>query len=164
MGRVAAGYQWAEKGVGAIMDVGAEYLRVRWVRGLCMGIGHVETGCLWARWLSGLCKGVGRTRLGICWSEGWKLWVEVAKVQEVAHIPSFYPRGAKLSLFLLYAQQFPRYGPIFKIATFGHETWQVTKVPEVARFALRLDVFQIIEVFGFSIGSMMNLKFSKKCR
>ncbi len=105
----------------------------------------------------------------------------LAKVPEVAHIPSFYPRGVKLSLFLLYEQQFPRYGPffltchiwawnlasgqssrsctryllstprgsklrlfvlngqqfpryeaIFKIAIFGHETWQVAKVPEVA--------------------------------
>ena len=40
--------------------------------------------------------------------------------------------GSKLSSFLLYGQRFPRYGPIFKIAIFGHETWQVAKVPEVA--------------------------------
>ncbi len=45
---------------------------------------------------------------------------------------SFYPRGSKLSLFLLYGQPFPRYRPIFKMAIFGHETWQVAKVPEVA--------------------------------
>ncbi len=32
--------------------------------------------------------------------------------------------------FLVYGQQFPRYRPIFKIAISGHETWQVTKVPE----------------------------------
>ncbi len=51
---------------------------------------------------------------------------------EVAHIPSFYPRGIKLNLFLLYGQRFPRYWSIFKIAIFGHETWQVAKVPEVA--------------------------------
>ncbi len=48
------------------------------------------------------------------------------------HIYSFYPSGSKLSLFLLYRQRFPRYRPIFKIAIFGHETWQVAKVPEVA--------------------------------
>ncbi len=47
-------------------------------------------------------------------------------------IPSFYCRGSKLSLFLLYGQHFSRYRPIFKIAIFGHETWQVAKVPEVA--------------------------------
>ena len=45
----------------------------------------------------------------------------------------FLPQsGSKLSLFLLYGQRFLRYGPIFKIAIFGHETWQVSKVPEVA--------------------------------
>ncbi len=45
---------------------------------------------------------------------------------------SFFPRGLKLSLFSLYGQRFPRYGPIFKIAIFGHETWPLAKVPEVA--------------------------------
>ncbi len=40
--------------------------------------------------------------------------------------------GVKFRLFLLYGERFPRYGPIFKIAIFGHETWQVAKVPEVA--------------------------------
>ncbi len=57
---------------------------------------------------------------------------EVAKVPEVAHILSFYPRGLKLRLFSLYGQWFLRYGPIFKIAIFMHETWQVAKVPEVS--------------------------------
>ncbi len=42
------------------------------------------------------------------------------------------PGGSKLSLFLLYGQRFPRYGPIFKIPIFGHETWQVAKVTGVA--------------------------------
>ncbi len=46
------------------------------------------------------------------------------------------PEGSKLSLFLLYGQRFPRYGPIFKIVIFGHETWQVAKVPEVAHIGL----------------------------
>ncbi len=107
---------------------------------------------------------------------GHETW-PLAKVPEVAHIPSSYPKGMKLSLFSLYWQRFPRYGPIFKlpylgmklgqwpkyqklhiyplstprglkfslfsphrqrfpryrpIAIFGHETWQVAKVPEVA--------------------------------
>ncbi len=52
--------------------------------------------------------------------------------EDPTHIPSFYPRGSKLSLFLLYRHRFPRYRPIFKIAIFGHVTWQVAKVPEVA--------------------------------
>ena len=30
------------------------------------------------------------------------------------------------------AMFFPRYGLIFKIAIFGHETWPLAKVPEVA--------------------------------
>ncbi len=37
-----------------------------------------------------------------------------------------------MSLFSLYGQQFPRYVGIFKIAIFGHETWPLAKVPEVA--------------------------------
>ena len=93
------------------------------------------------------------------------------------HVLSFYPRGLTLSLFLLYRQRFPRYWPIFKIAVFGHETWPLAKVPQVAhilpkllkspkfhsRFALQLLAFQIIEVFGFSIlGTMVNLTVSKK--
>ena len=40
---------------------------------------------------------------------------------------SFYPRECKLSLFSLYGQHFTRYGPIFKIAIFGHETLQLAK-------------------------------------
>ncbi len=49
-----------------------------------------------------------------------------------SYMSSFYLRGSNLSLYLFYRQRFPRYGPIFKIALFGHETWQVAKVPEVA--------------------------------
>ena len=43
-----------------------------------------------------------------------------------------YPIGLKLSLFLLYERRFPWHGLIFKIAIFGHETRNVTKVLEVA--------------------------------
>ena len=56
----------------------------------------------------------------------------LAKVPEVAHIPSFRHRGSKLSLFSLYGQWFLRYGLIFKIAIFGHETWPLAKVPDAA--------------------------------
>ena len=42
------------------------------------------------------------------------------KVPDVVCEPSFYPRGSKLSLFLLYGQWFMRYGSIFKIYIFGH--------------------------------------------
>ncbi len=56
----------------------------------------------------------------------------LAKVVEVAHIHSFYPRGSQLSLFSLYGQSFLRYWTFFKIAIFGHETWPLAKVPEIA--------------------------------
>ena len=55
----------------------------------------------------------------------------LAKVPEFAHILSFYPKGSKLSLFLLYGQWFQRYVSIIKIAIFGHETWPLAKVLEV---------------------------------
>ncbi len=63
---------------------------------------------------------------------------------EVAHILSFYPRGS--SLFSIYGQRFQRYGPIFKIAIFGHETWQVAKVPEVAHIPGTLFLRQGVEI------------------
>ena len=44
---------------------------------------------------------------------GQETWQVSNLVPEVAHILSFYPKGSKLSLFLLYGQWFPRYGPIF---------------------------------------------------
>ncbi len=62
-------------------------------------------------------------KIAIFGHETWSL----AKVPEVACIVSFYPKGSKLRLFLLYGQQFP----IFKIPVFGHETWPLAKVPEV---------------------------------
>ena len=57
-------------------------------------------------------------QIAIFGNETWPL----AKVPEVVHILSFYPKGSKLSVFSVYGQRFPRYGPFFKIATFGHET------------------------------------------
>ena len=74
---------------------------------------------------------------------------------------SFYPRGLKFSLFLLYGQRFPRYRQIFKVDIFGHETWSLTKDPEVAHIlpfllqgvkielisALRAAVYEILADF-----------------
>ncbi len=62
----------------------------------------------------------------------WKFHgTETLSFRSCTYTP-FLPQGLKLSLFLLYGQWFPRYGPIFKIAIFGHETWPLAKVPEVA--------------------------------
>ena len=44
----------------------------------------------------------------------------------------FLPQWFEIELFSLYGHQFPRHGPIFKIAIFEHETWPLPKVPEVA--------------------------------
>ncbi len=56
------------------------------------------------------------------WKKGQKLHMDALST----------PGGAELSLFSLYGQRFPRYGPIFKITIFGHETWNLKKGPEVA--------------------------------
>ena len=78
----------------------------------------------WVRWLTGRF-----TKLSL-------LGMNLAKVPEVAHILAFYPTGSKWSLFLLYGQRFSRYGPILKISISGHETWPLTKDPEVAHYTL----------------------------
>ncbi len=44
----------------------------------------------------------------------------------------FLPLGSQWRLFSLYGQRFLRYRRSFKIAIFGHETWSLAKVPEVA--------------------------------
>ncbi len=76
--------------------------------------------------------------------QNFHIW---AGIPEVAHILSVYPKWWKLSLFLLYGQRFPRNGPIFKIAIFGHETWQVAKVPEVANIQTFYPYVVKIELF-----------------
>ena len=58
-------------------------------------------------------------------------WPKCQKLHKPG-IPNFYPQGAKLSLFLLHRQRFPRYGPIFKIDIIWHETCLSVIVPEVA--------------------------------
>ncbi len=44
----------------------------------------------------------------------------------------FLSQGVEIEL-MLYGQWSPRYRQLFKIAIFGHETWPLAKVPEVAR-------------------------------
>ena len=84
--------------------------------------------------------------------------------------------GAKLSLFSLYGQRFPRYGAILKISIFGHETWPLAKVPEVAhilpklppesqislRFALRLAISRILAILHFPIDHNVKFQSFKK--
>ncbi len=60
-----------------------------------------------------------------CYIWAWNL--EFEKSAGSCIWTSFYPRGSKLSLFQLYGQWFPRYGPFFKIAIFGYETWNLKK-------------------------------------
>ena len=48
---------------------------------------------------------------------GHETW-PLAKVPEIQHMGA-----SKLSLFLVYEQRLLRYGLIFKIAIFWHETW-----------------------------------------
>ncbi len=58
-------------------------------------------------------------KIAIFGDETWLL----AKLIKISYTLSLCPNGLKLSLFSLYRQRFPRYGPIFKIAIFGHETF-----------------------------------------
>ena len=51
------------------------------------------------------------------------------------------------SLFLLYGQRFLRYGPILKIAIFGHETWQLAKVAHTL-FLFQGVKFELISLCG----------------
>ena len=53
----------------------------------------------------------------------WAWNLDTGKSSEVAHIFTFHPMGSKLSLFSLYEQWYLRYGRIFKIAIFMHETY-----------------------------------------
>ncbi len=65
------------------------------------------------------------SKIAIFGHETWPL----AKVPEVAHILTLYTRAAKMSLFSLYGQRFPR---LLKLPIFGHEIWPLGKVPGVA--------------------------------
>ncbi len=63
----------------------------------------------------------------------------------------FLTQGLEIELILALRAAFFRYGPIFKIAIFGHETWQVAKVPEVAHtpsFYLRESKLSLFLLYG----------------
>ena len=81
---------------------------------------------------------------------------------EVAHILSFYSRGSKLSLFLLYQQRFPRYGLIFKMAIFGHDTWPsaIVLCPTGSKLSLFSLYGQRFSRYGpiFKIGPYLGMK------
>ncbi len=70
---------------------------------------------------------VSEIRVNFQNSHIWPCNLAFGKVPDVAYILSFYPNGSKLSLFSLYGQRFPRYGPIFKINVFGHKIWNLKK-------------------------------------
>ena len=78
----------------------------------------------------------------------WAWNLATGKRSRVSHMLAFYSRGSKLSLFSLYGQRFLRYGPICKIATFGHETWPLVKVPEVAHTLSFYPMGQIELIFA----------------
>ncbi len=66
-----------------------------------------------------------------CHIWAWKF--AIGQSSRICTYTLFLPQGSKLSLFSLYRLRFPRYGPLFKIATFGHENLAIGKiVPEVA--------------------------------
>ncbi len=57
----------------------------------------------------------------------------LAKVPEFAHTLSFYPTGVKIELiFVLWAAVSEIQAELFKTAIFGHETWSLPKIQEVA--------------------------------
>ncbi len=57
---------------------------------------------------------------------------QVAKVPEVAHIPSFNPSGFEIVLIFGLPAAVSEIRADFEIAIFGHETWQLVNVPEAA--------------------------------
>ncbi len=62
---------------------------------------------------------------------GHETW-QVAKVPEVAHVGSFYPRGEGVEIEVIFnstGSGFQDTGQFSKYHIFGHETWHVAKVP-----------------------------------
>ncbi len=55
---------------------------------------------------------------------------------EVAYV--FLPQRVEIEVIFALRAAVPRYGPIFKITIFGHETWNLKKGPEVAIWTLFL--------------------------
>ncbi len=102
-------------------------------------------------------------------------FVHCPKLPEVAHIRCFYPKGAKLTLFLLYAQRFPSIRPGYKGSfsklpylgmKLGHwpkfqklriHSLYYPRVPNSLRFLLQLAICKILALLHFPIGD--NVKF-----
>ncbi len=66
---------------------------------------------------------------------GYETW-SLAKVPEVVHILSFYPRGSKSSLFPSTCSSFRAMGVIFKIVIFGYETCPWQKIQKLQIYCL----------------------------
>ena len=62
----------------------------------------------------------------------WALNLATGQSSTSCAYTPFLPHGSKLSLFSLYGPWLRRYRLICKIAIFGHKTWPLAKVPEVA--------------------------------
>ena len=56
--------------------------------------------------------------------------------RSTTYILSFYPRGSKLTLFLLYGQQFPRYEAIFKLPYLAMKLCHWTKLQKLHIYSL----------------------------
>ncbi len=111
--------------------------------GIKPGIWKSSRSCIWTLFLF-LPKGVEMELIFTLWAavskiradfQNYHIWAWNLEFEKSAR--SFiwtllYPRGSKLSSFSLYGQRFLRYGLIYKIVIFGHETWPLAKIPEVA--------------------------------
>ncbi len=108
-----------------------------------------------------ICVTYGRTdgRIAISWANKRPMGLDGLLENNLGICPSsrsctytpFLPHGSKLSSFSVYGQQFPRYGPNFKLAIFVHKTFQVAKVPEVAhmlRFYPKGSKLSVISLYG----------------
>ncbi len=83
-------------------------------------------------------------KISIFWHETWNL----KKVPEVAYGPSFYPKGSKLGLLLLYGQWFLWYGPIFKHTIFGQETCNLQNCQKLHTVLFLLQWVEIELIMG----------------
>ena len=87
---------------------------------------------------------------------GMKLghWAK-CQILHIYHLST--PRGSKSSLFSLYRQRFSGYRLIFKIAIFGHETWPLAKMPDVAHmpsFYPRGSKLSLFSLYGHGFRDM----------
>ncbi len=62
----------------------------------------------------------------------YHIWVWNLSIDKSSRSCTYIPRGRNEAYFSLYAQRFPRKRHIFKIVIFGHKTWPLANVPEVA--------------------------------